>query len=485
MNLFYSVLSFMPILALLIISIWKGVRTGIYVGLVITTAIFFFSGSTTITFLASVFSALIGTINILMIIFGAVFLYHVMEQKGYISDIKESLSKIHPDKNFRFFFLALFLTAFFESVAGFGTPGAIVPLILISIGFNPVLSIAVVLLIDGFFAVSGAIGTPVVAGLEIPLGLNLKSVSIIYLYASIAIFLAGIIIMIFIYRYLKKDNGEPVGTSGWILFFAIIVPFMLTSYFFRELAGIVASIFMATFSYFFLFKDKTFQWRPWLPYALLVLLLLIPKIFPWIAELLAYELEFASIYGTEVNASLQPFRSPLIPFLAAAAFALYRIKDFTIDLKPVVSKTFAVFLVLFPSLAITQLMLNSGKEMPSMIDAVAGVFVQTGAAYPIFSPLIGIIGAFITGSTTVSNIIFGSVQYNAALSLDIPFEIILGLQLAGASIGNAVCLFNIIAAAAVVGIRNYNEILKRNLLPVVFASLTCTILGYILIYVVF
>ena len=482
MSNLYVILSFLPIIALVIISIWKGVRPAIYIGLAITVVLFFYSGSTTATFFASLVSAFIGTINILMIIFGAVFLYHIMDQKGYIADIKESLATIHSDKNFRFFFLALFLTAFFESVAGFGTPGAIVPLLLISMGFSPVLSIAVVLLIDGFFAISGALGTPVIAGLEMPLGLDMESVSFIYLFAAIAILLAGAVVIGFAYAYLRKESEGKVGWSGWILYAVMMVPFAASAYFFRELAGIVASIFMAVFSYFFLFEHKKFYWKPWIPYMVLVFLLLIPKIFPWFAKLLAYELEFSSLYGTGVNASLQPFRSPLIPFVAAATFALYRVKNYNVDLKPVISKTFAVFLVLFPSLAITQLMMNSGNQMPSMIEAIADVFVKTGNAYPLFSPLIGVIGAFITGSTTVSNIIFGPVQYNAAMSLDMQTEIILSLQLAGASIGNAVCLFNIIAAAAVAGLSEFNDILKKNLLPVVIASAIISMVGYVLLW---
>ena len=482
MDSVFNTLSFLPILTLLVLSLWKGVRTGIYVGFIVTTILFFLMGSRFVTFLASLSSAFVGTLNIMMIIFGAVFLYHIMEQKGYLDGIKDSLSRIHPDRNFRFFFLALFLTAFFESVAGFGTPGAIVPLILISIGFSPVLSIAAVLLIDGFFAISGAVGTPVIAGLEIPLDLSSAAVGNIYLYASMAILVAGFVVIFFIYKYLRQETGSTITPAGWVLYLAILIPYVLASYFLRELTGIIAAVFMAVFSWAFLFRDKSFQWKPWLPYLLLVVLLLLPKIFPAFGDMLAYEVNFTSIYGTGVNASLQPFRSPLIPFIIAAAFALYRVKDFRVNLKPVVSKTTAVFLVLFPSLAITQMMLNSGGSMPSMIDALAGVFVSAGDTYPVFSPLIGVIGAFVTGSTTVSNIIFGSVQYNAAMSLGIQPEIILGLQLAGASLGNAVCLFNIIAAAAVAGISNFKGVLKKNLVPVLVASLIISGVGYGLIY---
>lgn len=484
MDSLFNTLSFLPILTLLVLSLWKGVRTGIYVGFIVTTILFFLMGSRFVTFLASLSSAFVGTLNIMMIIFGAVFLYHIMEQKGYLDGIKDSLSRIHPDRNFRFFFLALFLTAFFESVAGFGTPGAIVPLILISIGFSPVLSIAAVLMIDGFFAISGAVGTPVIAGLEIPLGLSPAAVGNIYLYASMAILVSGFVVILFVYKYLRQETGSKITPSGWILYLAILIPYVLASYFLRELTGIIASLVMAIFAYAFLFRDKSFQWRPWMPYLLLVVLLLLPKLFPAFGDLLAYEVNFTSIYGTGVNASLQPFRSPLIPFIIAAAFALYRVKDFRVNLKPVVSKTVAVFLVLFPSLAITQMMLNSGGIVPSMIESLAGVFVRAGDTYPVFSPLIGVIGAFVTGSTTVSNIIFGSVQYNTALSLGIQPEIILGLQLAGASLGNAVCLFNIIAAAAVAGISNFKGILKKNLVPVLIASLIITGVGYALIYLI-
>jgi lactate permease len=214
------------------------------------------------------------------------------------------------------------------------------------------------------------------------------------------------------------------------------------------------------------------------------MLLLIPKIVTPLADLLSYTMEVSSVFGTDVTVSLQPLKSPLIPFLLASVYALYQARDFRFDVKPVLSKTLAVFLVLFPSLAITQLMLNSGQQMPSMIEVLAGIFEKAGKVYPVFSPFIGVLGAFISGSTTVSNIIFGSVQNTAALSLGMQPEIILSLQLAGASLGNAVCLFNIIAAAAVAGISDYSQILRKNLLPVFLACLICALLGYVLIWIV-
>ena len=126
-------------------------------------------------------------------------------------------------------------------------------------------------------------------------------------------------------------------------------------------------------------------------------------------------------------------------------------------------------------------MLSSGSQMPSMVSSMATLFTKTGAAYPILSPFIGVVGTFITGSTTVSNIIFSSVQYNAAENLSLSKEIILAMQLNGASLGNAICLFNIIAAAAVAGVSKYVSILHKTILPILIATLVTSLLGIMLL----
>ncbi len=474
-----NLLAFLPIVLLLVLSILRDVRIGIAVGLAATIVLFFAGGGALPTFLASLVSALVNTTGILMIIFGAVLLYHVMEQKKYIARIEDSLAAVHPDRTFRFYFLAIFLTAFFEGVAGFGTPGAIVPLLLIAMGYPPVLSTAVVLLIDGFFEVSGAVGTPVIAGLELPLGLDAETVSAVYRVATLAILAAGFAVMGFVDYALRKETGERANAACWALVPGILVPYAVLAPALKAISGILAAVVLAGGAYVFLFKNRRLNWKPWLPYGLLVILLLLPKGIPALAELLTFRIAFTGIFGTEVDAALQPLRSPLVPFVVSAAFALLLVRDTRIDWQPVVKKTFAVFVVLFPSLAITQLMIHSGGEGPSMIDSIATVFTAAGPAYPLVSPLLAVIGSFVTGSTTVSNIIFGPVQANAAGELGLPVDVILGLQLAGASLGNAVCLFNIIAAAAVAGIKEYRGVLRMNLLPVVAASLVCSAVGYV------
>lgn len=57
----------------------------------------------------------------------------------------------------------------------------------------------------------------------------------------------------------------------------------------------------------------------------------------------------------------------------------------------------------------------------------------------------------------------------------------LSLQLAGASLGNAICLFNIIAAASIANIQNYRGVLAHNMVPTLSAGLLVGLLGLLLV----
>ena len=86
-------------------------------------------------------------------------------------------------------------------------------------------------------------------------------------------------------------------------------------------------------------------------------------------------------------------------------------------------------------------------------------------------------GTFITSSTTISNVVFGASQQQAATALDLPLTGVLALQTAGASLGNAICLFNIIAAAWVLGTKDYRAVLTNNVVPTLLATLLVGALG--------
>jgi len=81
-----------------------------------------------------------------------------------------------------------------------------------------------------------------------------------------------------------------------------------------------------------------------------------------------------------------------------------------------------------------------------------GVADAVGGAYPLASPFIGALGAFMTGSNTNSNVVFGSFQQDAADILGLNALIILASQTAGAALGSMFAPAKVIVAAGTVGL---------------------------------
>ena len=81
-----------------------------------------------------------------------------------------------------------------------------------------------------------------------------------------------------------------------------------------------------------------------------------------------------------------------------------------------------------------------------------GVADAVGDAYPLASPFIGALGAFMTGSNTNSNVVLGSFQQDAAALLGLNALIILAAQTAGAAIGSTFAPAKVIVGASTVGL---------------------------------
>ena len=477
-------LSVLPILILIFLSLMRGVKEAVVIALGVTIILFFYWGASFNHFLGSMGVSFITTVNILMIVFGAAFLYDTMDKTGMIKAISHSLTEIHPSKELRFFLLAIGLTAFFEGVAGFGTPGAIVPLLLIAMGYDAVLSVAVVLLFDGLFASFGAVGTPIITGLQFPLNLSdADSQNIALISAALGIVVFFVLLFAIFSIYKRRHGALEFKTKIIYLYLAFAFPYFFFAYLAPELATVLAALIMLCIAVLYLKSPNTaINFKPWIPYAVLALLLLLPKIFYPLSQWIGWELAFPSMFGTAINSSIKPLQSPLIPFLVVGIGVTYLKKSKTFYIKNSIRKTAGIFVVLFPSIAVAQLMINSGVTAPSMIENIATMMSRLGLGYVMAAPTLGTIGAFVTGSTTVSNIVFGPSQLQAASYLDLPAVLILSLQLVGGALGNAICLFNIIAAASVADIRDYKEVLKLNLLPSLVGCVLFGLLGMLIVF---
>ncbi|MGL5509616.1 MAG: L-lactate permease, partial [Microcoleaceae cyanobacterium] len=109
-----------------------------------------------------------------------------------------------------------------------------------------------------------------------------------------------------------------------------------------------------------------------------------------------------------------------------------------------------------------------------------GVSSLAGQTWPFFAPVIGAIGSFVAGSTTVSNMMFSLFQFGVAQQIDVTSSVILALQSVGAATGNMIAISNIVAAAATVGLIGCEGIILSQLfLPLVLYLISAGILGII------
>ena len=103
----------------------------------------------------------------------------------------------------------------------------------------------------------------------------------------------------------------------------------------------------------------------------------------------------------------------------------------------------------------------------SMLYAMAkGLADVAGSAYLVIAPFIGVLGSYMSGSNTVSNTLFSSLQFTTAGIVHLPYVLIVALQNNGGAIGNMVCVNNVVSACATTGTNgNEGKIIKTNIIP--------------------
>ncbi|MPN04777.1 hypothetical protein SDC9_152024 [bioreactor metagenome] len=122
--------------------------------------------------------------------------------------------------------------------------------------------------------------------------------------------------------------------------------------------------------------------------------------------------------------------------------------------------------------------------MASMLFIMAkGIADLAGNAFVVFSPLVGVLGAFMSGSNTVSNTLFAGLQFETATILLLPQVLIVALQNMGGAIGNMVCVNNVVAACATTGtVGNEGKIIRTNIVPcVIYCAIVVIVVGGLIV----
>lgn len=234
------------------------------------------------------------------------------------------------------------------------------------------------------------------------------------------------------------------------------------------------------------------MFKAWTPYLLVAVLLIITRLkFLGIVDLLrAAEVTWSNIFGTDIAQSVQPLYLPgtIFVVVSLATFAIHGIprdryaKAWKDSGKTLIGAgTALVFTV-----PMVQVFINSGggaAEYEKMPIALAeGVANVAGNAWPVFSPFIGGLGAFVAGSNTVSNMMFSLFQFGVGERIGVDPLWIVALQAVGGAAGNMICVHNVVAAAAVVGmLGREGSVIRVTVFPFIYYAGLVGILGYIIV----
>jgi lactate permease len=216
--------------------------------------------------------------------------------------------------------------------------------------------------------------------------------------------------------------------------------------------------------------------KAWLPYALIGLILLVGRleVFNLTPILKSWSIGWNNILATTIGKSITPFYNPgVFPFIFVALLIPFLHGMKKGKAKEAWKETFSMIkpaaIALFFALGMVYIMMNSGlpTSTDSMLIVMAKFAASTvGSVWYLMAPLVGILGAFISGSNTTSDIMFGPFQYGTAMAAGMPVTPTLALQALGGAAGNMICIHNVVAAATTVGLVGKEGLIIRKNLPV-------------------
>jgi lactate permease len=376
---------------------------------------------------------------ILFIILMAIFSYNLLVYTKNMDIIRAQFTSVSSDKCVQVLLLTWGLGGLLEGMAGFGTAVAIPAAILISLGFKPLFSAVASLIANSVATGFGAIGTPVIvlareAGIT---DIQHLSVNVIWQLSPLMFLIP--FVLVFMTDPQLKSIPKHLLLSLLIGIVSLGSQYIAARYIGAETPAIIGSLcsIIVTIAYGKLtakkslvsdkkvgFTSKTI-FAAWSVYGLILFLIVATSpLFPLKKLLSAATLviPFNLYDAVKHEYALKTIK---IAFLTDAWILLFigsmaggliqgaKLKELFRVLWNTVKQLKKTIITVSALIAMSSLMDEAGMIFQIGVALVA----VTGAFYPLFAPLIGCVGTFLTGSDTSSNILFGKLQANVAHQL--------------------------------------------------------------------
>ncbi|MCE7791403.1 L-lactate permease [Salipaludibacillus sp. CUR1] len=474
---------------------------------------------------ASILQGAHRALTILFILFGAIVLLNTLRHTGAVDRINEGFRNISPDMRVQVIIVAFLFGGLIEGAAGFGTPAAVTGPLMVALGFTPLAAATTALIADSTSVSFGAVGTPVIVGLSNIDGAGIGFFQSIGIHITLMDLLIGTLVPFILVIVLTLSFGKEKSLKHalpmlpWTLLVGASYTVSAAVYaalFGPEFVAILASLTALAVATLTAKKNILLPKEPWQgalikgfkaeekksemslvsawsPYFIVVALLLLTRIIPAVQNFTQTAVDFTwnDILGIDgVTSAWEFLYSPGAVLVLAAFISVFtqrtKISSFTKASKESLNAIKGAALALFPTLALVQVFTNSGintNDFIAMPEYIAVTMAGAlGGVWLFVAPYLGLLGSFITGSATVSTLTFSPIQYNVAIETGLSTNVILAQQVAGSAAGNMICVHNVVAASAVVGlVGKEGDIIRKTLLPALIYALFLGIAGSILV----
>lgn len=496
-----AILPVLVVLALMLILRWGGSKAGAaaWAVAVVVAALAFDAGGRVILY--SQAKSLLLSLDVLLIIWSALLLYHTADEAGAIAWIGRSLSALTGSRTLQGLLVGWVFCSLIQGTGGFGVPVAVTAPLLVALGFDPLKAVVMACVAHGWAVNFGSFGTSfqtLLAVTDLPGEMLAADTALLlgfscYVCGALVAWLAGgwremlrtlpaVLILgtvMAFSQYLLAVNGLwTLGATG------------------GSLAGLAAGVLVTRLPMYRNGPLSENQARAaegytnsrpqslasaLSAYGILLLLAfginLIPPLDDWFnrLQLVVRFPEVSTSFGwvtpAETGREISVFGHPgsILIYSSLLAYAVYRRNGCYQPgaaariLRKVYKGAINPSLGILAMIGMGALMSHAG--MTNLLALGLSGTVSAGV-YPLAAALIGGLGAFITGSNNASNALFGVLQMRTAELLGQRLPLVLGAQTTGGSLGSVLSPAKVIVGCSTTGQGGREGLVLRRLLPV-------------------
>jgi len=474
---------------------------------------------------ASALGILTGLFPIAWIVVTAVLLYNLTVEAGQFEIIKSSIASLSGDRRIQALLIAFSFGAFLEGAAGFGTPVAISGAILIGLGFEPLYAAGLCLLANTAPVAFGGIGIPIItAGTVTGVNANLIAAAVGRQLPFLSVMIPLYLVIIIAGWKGAKEVMPAILVSGGSF---ALAQWWSSNYLGPLLPDIIASLvsLVATIILLKFWKPKNI-WRfpsekgekleafkkyttgqiikAWSPFGILTVIVGIwgTQMFKdFIGKDLKWFVTVPHWPGLDgmVMKTMPIVKKPVMyaasyrwDFFAAAGTAILitcLITMLILKISPsrgakVLGSTMKT--LIYPLITISSVLGFAYIANYSGLSYTLGLlFAKTGHLFPFFSPILGWLGVFLTGSDTSANALFGQLQQVTAQQIGVNPVLTIAANSSGGVVGKMISPQSIAVAAAATGlVGRESDLFRFTLKHSIFLLFLICIMTYIQAYIV-